>query len=190
MLQIAVYEYILLVDLFIIKILPEVYAKAAEWIRSLMSNREILKVFFDCHKDSEALHKGLSSCVENVLDVQAMHMLLKQWKTEIKEGNTVSTPGLNKSLGEYKASHGINEYKEEMKRIFNEEYGSYGKRPLSLMYIRYAAKDVEDLIEVKDKMLAELSSIFKDNIGIKLAQVLSTEYVKQGCVAALKKKNE
>jgi len=150
-----------------------------------MLNKKILKVFFDCRKDSEALHKGLNTCVENVLDIQGMHMLLKQWKSENKNENTILTPGLNKPLEEYKASHGINEYKEEMKKIFLEEHGSYRKRPLSLMFIRYAAKDVEDLVEVKDKILAELNSIFKDNIGIKLAEVISKEYLKHGCMAVL-----
>ena len=185
MLQMGVGEYILLVDLYIIKMQTDLFEKTASWICNLMMNSKITKIFFDCHRDSEALHKAIGCCVENAYDIQAMHMLIKQWKIDNKNDNTVSMPGLNKSLEEYKASHGVNEYKEIMHEIFKTQAGSYEKRPLSLMYIRYAAKDVEDLIEVKEKMLAELDTMFKNGIGKKIAEVLSIEYVKQGCKSIL-----
>eukprot|EP00826_Nyctotherus_ovalis_P008181 TRINITY_DN12113_c0_g2_i1.p3 TRINITY_DN12113_c0_g2~~TRINITY_DN12113_c0_g2_i1.p3 ORF type:complete len:117 (+),score=41.18 TRINITY_DN12113_c0_g2_i1:261-611(+) len=114
-------------------------------------------------------------------------MLIKQWKAGEQVDSWVATPGLNKVLEEYKASHGINIYKEKMKEIFAEEIETYEVRPLSLMYLRYAASDVEDLIEIKGKMLAELSQLFKNGRGPLIAEALSKEYVEQGCKAMFPK---
>jgi len=147
-----------------------------------MQNPKITKVFFDCHKDSKALHKRIKCCIEKVYDIQAMHMLIKQWKMGEQSDISVTVPGLNKTLEEYKASHGINEYKDKMKEIFGEENEPYQARPLSLFYLKYAARDIEDLIEVKDKMLNELRSLFKEEIVEKIVFYLSREYVKKGCI--------
>jgi ribonuclease D len=151
-----------------------------------MQNPKIVKVFFDCHKDSEALHKEIKCCIENVYDLQAMNMLIRQWKMGEKNDPSVTTPGLNKTLEECKASHGVNEYKKKMKEIFAEENGTYQARPLSLFFLKYAARDVEDLIELKDKMLGELGTLFKEEMAKKIALYLSKEYVKRGCEAFLK----
>lgn len=187
MCQLAAGSFVLLVDLFVLKQQPVLHAQTVSWLASLMMNPQVNKVFFDCHKDSEALHKGLGCCVANVFDVQAVHMLIKQWKAGEQVENWVATPGLNKVLEEYKASHGINIYKEKMKEIFAEETETYETRPLSLMSLRYAASDVEDLVEVKGKMLAELSQLFKSGKGPLVAETLSREYAEQGCKAVAPK---
>lgn len=66
-------------------------------------------------------------------------------------------PGINKVLTAYEATHGNNNLKEYFRERFHNvpsEY--YHKRPLEDEYLVYAAKDVEDLIEVKHKMVAKL----------------------------------
>lgn len=50
------------------------------------------------------------------------------------------------------------------------------------MFLRYAAKDVEDLIEVKEKMLNELNGIVKnEEISNSIAIEISRSYADQGC---------
>ncbi len=74
-------------------------------------------MFFDCRKDSEALHKGLGCCLRNVYDIQAMHMFIAQMRATVplKHVGEISAPGLNVSLEAFKASHGINVSKNAMK---------------------------------------------------------------------------
>ena len=188
MIQIAASKYILLIDSFVIRSDPYLFSQISTWIAIIMNSTTIEKVFFDCRKDSEALHKGLHCCINNVYDIQAMHMFLSQWKSSIPLKNTgdILAPGLNVSLEEFKASHGINEAKETMKQIFFNQHGTYEIRPLSLMYIRYAAKDVEDLVEIKEKMLCDFTSTFNDyKTGKKVAEILSKSYSEQGCKAGI-----
>jgi ribonuclease D len=56
-------------------------------------------------------------------------------------------------LEKWEAPHGPNELKDKMKRIFQEEPRSYFEtRPIVPEFLHYSARDVEDLIEVQEKM--------------------------------------
>jgi len=179
----------------------EFYVKMMTYLKEVLGNSSICKVFHDCRKDSLALHLFASTCPVNVFDVSATHTLIEHFETysnfkdlivplitnfqdkdeELKQDDqhekdgltfekglevltyldNIKPPGLNEVLKAYGASHGINQLKAVMKRKFEEMPREYFlKRPLDKEYLVYSAKDVEDLIEVKQ------------NIEIKILQIL------------------
>jgi len=189
MMQIGTKSHIFLFDFFIIKQNEKLLEKIQLFLSLIMQDTEICKTFFDCRRDTEAMHKMLKCCVKNVFDVQAIHMLLKQWKSTspLKNTGEIISPGLNTALKDFKASHGINENKEKMHEIFNEGSGTYEIRPLSLMFIKYAAKDVEDLLEIKEKMIKKFESFSNDSkLCDIIIQIMSRAYAEQGCIEFMK----
>mmetsp|Transcript_12954 Transcript_12954/g.11083 ORF Transcript_12954/g.11083 Transcript_12954/m.11083 type:complete len:82 (+) Transcript_12954:2598-2843(+) len=65
----------------------------------------------------------------------------------------IKSPGLNEVLLGCGASHGANTLKNLMKKRFNEAPREYFlKRPIDLDFLVYSAKDVEDLVEVRDNL--------------------------------------
>ena len=98
-------------------------------------------------------------------------------------------PGLNDVLGTYKASHGLNNLKSMMKeRFWGLSRGYFLKRPIDKEFLIYSAKDVEDLAEVRVKMLSRLTDVLKKFYGsvppefVELFTCyLSHTYTVQGC---------
>jgi len=74
----------------------------------------------------------------------------------------VGPPGLNEVLGAYDASHGLNGLKEIMRaRFWALPRAYFLQRPIDSEFLVYSAKDVEDLVEVKEKMIDELHKVLK-----------------------------
>jgi len=78
--QVACGQRIFVFDVYKLKESPElslVYAQTLDFIREFMQNEKICKVFHDCRKDSLALHYFANSCLANVFDVSAIHILIQ-----------------------------------------------------------------------------------------------------------------
>ncbi len=68
--------------------------------------------------------------------------------------------------------------------MFSEGHGTFELRPISLTYIRYAAQDVEDLVEIKEKMLEEGTKLLKSKkVAVAVSECLGRCYAEQGCKA-------
>lgn len=117
MMQISTGKEIYIIDFYVIQPDEILFSITKDWISLLMSDPKIEKIFFDCRKDAEALHKKLKCCVQNVYDIQAMHMTISQLRSAVplKNLGDIIMPGLNVSLDLYRASHGINKSKNIMK---------------------------------------------------------------------------
>ena len=98
-------------------------------------------------------------------------------------------PNLNDVLGAYKASHGLNNLKTLMKERFcTMQRGYFLQRPIDKEFLIYSAKDVEDLSEVRTKMLVRLTDVLKKyygNIPSEVVELFSSHisytYTVQGC---------
>jgi len=205
------------------------YQKMAEYLKNLMEDSKICKIFHDGRKDSLALHVFLDACPSNVFDLSAVYMLiefLERYKSQIEKFNLkkssikqeeeekkdimkevlkskgnqktgeiftfsddISLPGLNEVLERYEASHGLNKLKHIMKSRFGRLPLDYFlNRPIDKEYLIYSAKDVEDLVEVKEKMkikLKEMMSFFLKDLESEkidlLCQEVSKTYALHGC---------
>ncbi len=101
----------------------------------------------------------------------------------------VNLPGLNEVLEKYQASHGLNDLKYIMKNRFGcLPLDYFLARPLDKEYLIYAAKDVEDLVEVSERMkmkLTELLSFYFKNLEDEkvdlLCKKVSKTYAVHGC---------
>ena len=99
-------------------------------------------------------------------------------------------PGLNDVLESYKASHGINGLKMIMKeRFWTLSRGYFFQRPIDVEYLIYAAKDVEDLEEVRSKIMKKLEGVLKNicsglpnEIFMLLLSYISYLHTHEGCV--------
>ena len=113
-------------------------------------------------------------------------------KTEQEGLNLVEElklPGLNEVLEKYKTSHGLNRLKDIMKSRFQGlpiEY--FLQRPIDKEFLIYSAKDVEDLVEVKVKMVKRLKELLVFFLGDVdeakveyLCRMVSRSYAVQGC---------
>lgn len=198
-----------------------VYKSIASYVKKLVEDPKICKIFHDGRKDSLALHVFLDACPSNVFDLSAVFMLiehLEQYKTQKshgtgsheetkKEENAIANgkvsekhswnpadepklPGLNEVLDKYQASHGLNKLKNIMKSRFGAvpiEY--FLKRPIDKEFLVYSARDVEDLVEVKEKMEQELKELLKVFVGGNLEEErvdllckkVSKTYALHGC---------
>ncbi|KRX01440.1 Ribonuclease H-like domain [Pseudocohnilembus persalinus] len=144
------------------------YDKFRFILQETIGNEKILKIFHDCRKDSLALHFNTGICVKNVFDTAAVHMFREEiegyFTAHLQKDTfnlmrylefTIKWPGLNDILETYQASHGINQQKDDMHRKFSDQrYAEYFRsRPIKDDYLEYSARDVEDLIEVKQNMM-------------------------------------
>jgi len=211
----------------------EFYVRMMTYLKEVMENPGICKVFHDCRKDSLALHLFAHTCPVNIFDVSAAHTLIEhleiysnfkdiiiplvtasakeeESKLDEKQKDTlkfekgleiltylddIKPPGLNEVLKAYGASHGINHLKAVMKKKFEEMPREYFlKRPLDTEYLVYSAKDVEDLIEVKQNIEVIILQILNKLIdldgdkGKLLVELLwkkvSKTYVLFGCTTS------
>jgi len=101
----------------------------------------------------------------------------------------INLPGLNEVLEKYQASHGLNTLKYVMKNRFGSLPLDYFlQRPIDEEYLIYSAKDVEDLVEVSERMKIKLKELlsfyFKDLEDEKvelLCKKASKTYALHGC---------
>ena len=207
------------------------YKEMTSFIKKLMEDPSICKVFHDCRKDSLALHEVLATCPTNVFDLSAVHMLIEHLekyfsmkndkssqegqceeddlkknaeidmkalfkrKNRCKAEDTcisiedIKMPSLNDVLEQYQASHGLNNLKPTMRTRFIALPRQYFlQRPLDRELLVYSAKDVEDLVEVKEKMERRLKGALENFIGkieeekmIMLWKKVSKTYRVEGC---------
>jgi len=169
-------------------------------LKYLFEDENRVKVFHDGRRDSEALHCIFNICPKNIVDTSPGLMLFKQlemysaWlqkkdstkrmsKTFKFRQLDVATPGLNTVLSTFRASHGVNNLKEEMHKAMGKKGVNFRQRPIDPDFLSYAAQDVEDLVEVGINMLEAiiekstsfgtvgqslldpLAHIFDENIG-------------------------
>jgi len=149
-----------------------VYFNLIKFLKELMEDPTKCKIFHDCRQDSAALHAFFNICPSNIFDLSAVYMLIEYIKRSLdkKEDTLISEeiklPGLNEILEKYQAIHGINKLKNVMKerfRKFPREY--FLQRPIDQEFFVYSAKDVEDLVEIRQKMQSTLGSLFHKFIG-------------------------
>ena len=56
----------------------QLYQNMADFLKELMEDSKICKVFHDGRKDSLALHFFLDACPSNVFDLSAVYVMLEQ----------------------------------------------------------------------------------------------------------------
>eukprot|EP00330_Aristerostoma_sp_ATCC50986_P003483 CAMPEP_0114581418 /NCGR_PEP_ID=MMETSP0125-20121206/5523_1 /TAXON_ID=485358 ORGANISM="Aristerostoma sp., Strain ATCC 50986" /NCGR_SAMPLE_ID=MMETSP0125 /ASSEMBLY_ACC=CAM_ASM_000245 /LENGTH=90 /DNA_ID=CAMNT_0001773599 /DNA_START=230 /DNA_END=502 /DNA_ORIENTATION=+ len=89
-----------------------------------------------------------------------MRALVDHSSAVLKVLDDIRPPGLNEVLRKYGASHGVNGLKGIMKKRFSDMPREYFlARPIDLEVLVYSAKDVEDLVEIKGKMLKKLKDL-------------------------------
>ena len=101
----------------------------------------------------------------------------------------IKLPGLNSALAKYGATHGISGLKTVMRRRFKRMPAEYFlTRPIDKEFLVYTARDVEDLVEVKENMvksMQELLTLFMGNVEEGKAELLckdaSKVYGMYGC---------
>jgi len=99
-------------------------------------------------------------------NVQASKLEFEKGLEILAHLDDLKAPGLNEILRSYGASHGINHLKAAMKKKFEEMPREYFlKRPLDKEYLIYSAKDVEDLVEVKNNIEARTTEILEKLTG-------------------------
>ena len=99
-------------------------------------------------------------------------------------------PGLNDVLEKYKAPHGLNNLKLIMKeRFWTMSKGYFLQRPIDKEFLIYAAKDVEDLEEMRKSMSKKLEEFFKKIYGsvpfemiMLFSSYISYLYTCEGCI--------
>ena len=190
----------------------ELLSQIRELLKYLMESEDVTKVFQDCRGDSFSLHKSLGICPRNVFDLAAVHLFQSQLKEYdeyfgneddsedensdvslgiIRKNEEMRWPGLNDILSEYNASHGINEYKVEMKKKFGvaSEKDFFTQRPIHPDFLAYSARDVEDLVEVHFRVMERTEKIcgrYSSKINSYLAKYFCRKacwnYVKDGCL--------
>ncbi len=98
-----------------------------------------------CQQDSIALDYCLGIKIKNVFDTSGLDIYLQQKKVyeEMRQNNHTfqhtlkkihasKIPGLNQILEKWGAPKGINELKQQMKKVFNQYPRSYfTKRPIN-----------------------------------------------------------
>ena len=100
------------------------------------------------------------------------------------------SPSLNDVLEDYKASHGINGLKSIMKdRFWKLPRGYFLQRSIDTELLIYSARDVEDLEEVRAKMMKRLEVALKNTcngVSYEMLMVLTTYvshlYTNKGCI--------
>jgi len=99
---------------------------------------------------------GMDIYFEQRAIYQQMYSQNMTYEHTLKKLHHIKSPGLNQILETWKAPNGPNELKEKMKKIFQEGDRSYFEtRPIIDDFLQYSARDVEDLIEVHEKMLQQ-----------------------------------
>jgi len=177
-----------------------------QFLKGLLEDSTKCKIFHDCRQDSTALHSYFNICPSNVFDLSAVYMLIEylnrhqslhskdqqqkatQDNSQAQNQDEIKLPGLNDILEKYQATHGINKLKSVMKtrfRTFPREY--FLQRPIDQEFLIYSAKDVEDLVEMKQKMqstvktlLNNLSVIDEEKVDF-LCKKVSKIYAQNGC---------
>lgn len=191
-------ERIFIFDIFVLKT-EKIFEEVIFFLKEILENSNKIKLFFDCQKDSFALHKCLNIHCENVIDLAGFHILLESLSFNLDCRKSIvyalefqpqcKLPNLNEVLEKYQAKNGLNPFKEEMKLKFDTEPVEYFQiRPIAEKFLEYAAKDVEDLEDIYGKMMKRLMNILKDFEVKAEVEVLehclneiSQKYVKQGC---------
>ena len=101
----------------------------------------------------------------------------------------IKPPGLNDVFCYYNAPHGTNQLKKIMKgRFFTMPRDYFLKRPIDEEFLVYSAKDVEDLVEVKNNIVEKIKELLSLVIGeldnekiISLVYDISKTYSSYGC---------
>lgn len=113
-----------------------------EEIRATLETPHVVKIFFDASSDAALVRRQYDASLGPVLDLRI-----------VAESLGTTSGGLGALLHDY---FGIEVEKKARFQTYN-----WTRRPLSRDALRYALEDVRYLIELKDKMLAQIGDPFK-----------------------------
>ena len=123
-------------------------------------SKDVRKIFHSCREDVEAIHSWTQSRLENVFDTQLANSFL---------GGSFSIGYQNLVLKKF----GVSIDKDETR-------SNWKKRPLTNLQLKYAATDVEFLINIfneqnRDLIHSNKINWFKDEINFSLEKIFSNE---------------
>jgi len=131
-------------------------------VSGLHTLTEHLRLYTDFKQELQLVKKEKE---QSELD-EAMKAFVDHSGEVFKVLEDIRPPGLNEILKTYNASHGINRLKDIMKKRFQDMPREYFlKRPIDKEILIYSARDVEDLVEMKEKIQAKLKSVLEDLVG-------------------------
>lgn len=144
LIQIATKKVVYIVD--VLTLGNEVFEES---LKDILESERILKILFDCRKDSDALYHLYNVKLKNVFDCQVADIIIRRNFTGVMP---TYVRGMSKVMIAYfNFSEDDLEYKSAGKLLM-EDPDIWGKRPLLPALVDYAAFDVAFLHALKDLM--------------------------------------
>lgn len=117
-------------------------------LKRVLESEDIVKVMYNCSKDSGALRSHFNISLQNVFDVKVAHVILE----ERKGRQLIPKLWLDRVCKIYVPNASVSENKEEiMRKYAKENSGFWEIRPLKEDMKLYAAGNVRNLIKVYEK---------------------------------------
>jgi len=130
-------------------------------LRDILENEEVVKIMYDCRKDSDALYHLHKVTLKNVFDCQVADIIIRRNMTGMMPGYV---QGYVRSL---KAYLGFNEADLQSKvdgKLLMIDPNVWATRPLTATLQRYAAFDVAYIHILRDIMLELMG--FEYNVAV------------------------
>ncbi|XP_067947536.1 piRNA biogenesis protein EXD1-like [Watersipora subatra] len=149
LLQIAIPQRVYLFDIFVLR--EKVFDIG---LREILERESCVKLFYDCREDCSALKHQYNVEVKGIEDIQLLALL--NMKLSGKRWQFVS--GLQKCMSYHLGDCGFSgAEKARVHTALDNDKGLWRQRPISQDLLRYAAKDVMYLPNLKDKILSRIS---------------------------------
>lgn len=117
-------------------------------LKRVLESEDIVKVMYNCSKDSGALRSHFNISLQKVFDVKVAHVILE----ERKGRQLIPKLWLDRVCKIYVPNASVSENKEEiMRKYAKEDSGFWEKSPLKEDMKLYAAGNVRHLIKVYEK---------------------------------------
>ena len=114
-------------------------------LKRLLEDQNVVKVMHDCKKDSDALYHHCGIKLNAVHDTSAFHKVITNERD-------------NKGLNHVLTYNGIDEHSKHNNTVYKFNPCFWARRPLTKSMIDRAAGDVDKLLDVAEKQLADLST--------------------------------
>jgi len=121
-------------------------------LKSIMEDKDIQMVIYDCRQDADALNAHFDVQVKGVVDVQLMKMLSWQYFSEYRPGYAV-TMAHDANLNETELA----EWNRHKGYDFKRDYSVFERRPLPQSLKLYAVNDVQYLLRLYDTLSKKLT---------------------------------
>ncbi|TKX22634.1 3'-5' exonuclease-like protein 2 [Elsinoe australis] len=109
-------------------------------LQKILESPDIIKVFFDIRNDSDALYSLHGVRVEGIHDLQLMELASRHFSKKYVSG-LARCIVRDSNLGFPETEEWV-DIKEKGKRIFNQDYAAFDKRPIDPDLLRYCVQDV------------------------------------------------